>query len=116
MSDKSPYQEKANESKAHVVWHESNISKADRAKVKDQKPKCIWLTGLSGSGKSTLANALEVALTLGGEYDTWKIECRDKNNKRTYYISPELGHPVAFKRKHSNDRRRSYTSVFLRDG
>ena len=54
--------------------------------------------------------------TLGGEYDTWKIECKDKNNKRTYYISPELGHPVAFKRKHSNDRRRSYTSVFLRDG
>jgi len=49
----SPYQEKANESKAHVVWHESNVTKADRAKVKDQKPKCIWLTGLSGSGKST---------------------------------------------------------------
>ena len=68
MSDKSPYQEKANESKAHVVWHESNISKADRAKVKDQKPKCIWLTGLSGSGKSTLANALEVALTEQGKH------------------------------------------------
>ena len=64
----SPYQEKANESKAHVVWHESNISKADRAKVKDQKPKCIWLTGLSGSGKSTLANALEVALTEQGKH------------------------------------------------
>ncbi|MCK5885987.1 MAG: adenylyl-sulfate kinase, partial [Alcanivorax sp.] len=68
MSEKSPYQEKANESKAHVVWHESNVTKADRAKVKDQKPKCIWLTGLSGSGKSTLANALEVALTEQGKH------------------------------------------------
>jgi len=64
----SPYQEKANESKAHVVWHESNVSKADRAAVKGQKPKCIWLTGLSGSGKSTLANALEVALTEQGRH------------------------------------------------
>mgnify|MGYP000120773647 CR=1 FL=1 len=68
MSEKSPYQEKANESKAHVVWHESNVSKADRAKVKGQTPKCIWLTGLSGSGKSTLANALEVALTEQGQH------------------------------------------------
>jgi adenylyl-sulfate kinase len=50
------------------VWHESNVTKADRAKVKDQKPKCIWLTGLSGSGKSTLANALEVALTEQGKH------------------------------------------------
>ncbi len=68
MSEKSPYQEKANESKAHVVWHESNVTKADRVKVKDQKPKCIWLTGLSGSGKSTLANALELALTEQGKH------------------------------------------------
>ncbi|MCK0152823.1 adenylyl-sulfate kinase [Alcanivorax sp. S6407] len=68
MSDKSPYQEKANESKAHVVWHETNISKADRAKVKGQAPKCLWLTGLSGAGKSTIANALEVALTEQGKH------------------------------------------------
>ena len=64
----SPYQEKANESKAHVVWHESNVSKADRAKVKGQTPKSIWLAGLSGTGKSTLANALEVALTEQGQH------------------------------------------------
>jgi adenylylsulfate kinase len=44
------------------------VSKADRAKVKGQTPKCIWLTGLSGSGKSTLANALEVALTEQGQH------------------------------------------------
>ncbi len=52
--------------------------------------------------------------TLSGEYDTWKIECKDKWNKRTFYISPELGHPVAFKRKHVDDKSRSFTSVFLR--
>ena len=73
MSEKSPYQEKANESKAHVVWHESNVTKADRAKVKDQKPKLIWLTGLSGAGKATLANALEVALTGQGKH-TYLLE------------------------------------------
>lgn len=64
----SPYQQRDNESKAHVVWHESNISKADRAKVKGQAPKCLWLTGLSGAGKSTIANALEVALTEQGKH------------------------------------------------
>ena len=64
----SPYQERENESKANVVWHESNITKSERASVKGQKPKCIWLTGLSGSGKSTLANALEVALTEKGRH------------------------------------------------
>lgn len=68
MSEKTPYQERENESKAHVVWHESNVTQADRAKIKDQKPKCVWLTGLSGSGKSTLANALEVALAEQGKH------------------------------------------------
>lgn len=63
-----PYQNRENTSKANVVWHQSSISKADRAKQKAQVPKCIWLTGLSGSGKSTLANALEVALTEQGKH------------------------------------------------
>ena len=38
------------------------VSQIDRAKLKNQKPMCIWMTGLSGSGKTTIANALEVAL------------------------------------------------------
>jgi len=38
------------------------VSKEVRAKLKRQKPKCIWLTGLSGSGKSTLAQSLEKTL------------------------------------------------------
>ena len=61
-----PYQHRDNDSPAEVVWHESGVSKADRAKIKQQAPRCIWFTGLSGSGKSTLANALEVALNQKG--------------------------------------------------
>ncbi len=64
----TPYQERDNESKAHVVWHQTHISKQDRAAQKQQKPVCIWLTGLSGAGKSTIANALEVALTEQGKH------------------------------------------------
>lgn len=64
----SPYEEKQNDSAAHVVWHNTQCSADDRAAVKNQKPLCIWLTGLSGSGKSTLANALELRLTQQGRH------------------------------------------------
>ena len=67
MTD-TPYQRRENESQAEVIWHQTHITKDDRAKQKNQIPKCIWLTGLSGSGKSTLANALEVALTEQGKH------------------------------------------------
>jgi len=43
-----------------------DISSHNRAQIKNQNPKCIWLTGLSGSGKSTLANALDKELTKMG--------------------------------------------------
>jgi adenylylsulfate kinase len=39
-----------------------SLSSRDRAALKSQRPRCIWLTGLSGAGKSTLANALEFQL------------------------------------------------------
>lgn len=42
---------------------ESKITKADRFRLLNQKPKVIWFTGLSGSGKSTLATHLEFQLT-----------------------------------------------------
>ena len=47
---------------AHVVWHQHQISRTERALTKAQKPCLLWFTGLSGSGKSTVANALDVAL------------------------------------------------------
>ena len=53
--------------------------------------------------------------TLSGKYDTWKITCTDKNNKREYYISPELGQVVAYKRKHHTDKAKNSTSIFLRN-
>jgi bifunctional enzyme CysN/CysC len=38
------------------------INKEARANLNNQKPMCLWFTGLSGSGKSTIANALEKEL------------------------------------------------------
>lgn len=52
----------------NLTWHESVVSKAERAERKQQKPCVIWFTGLSGSGKSTLANALERALFERGHH------------------------------------------------
>ena len=43
-----------------------DISSQKRAQIKNQEPKCVWLTGLSGSGKSTLANALDKEFTQMG--------------------------------------------------
>ena len=43
-----------------------DISSQKRAQIKNQEPKCVWLTGLSGSGKSPLANALDKELTQMG--------------------------------------------------
>jgi len=54
--------------------------------------------------------------TLAGEFDTWKIMCKDKNNKRTYYYSPDQERIVALKRKNPNNKSRNYISVFLREG
>lgn len=44
------------------------VDAATRAKLKEQKPVAIWLTGLSGAGKSTIANALEQALVERGRH------------------------------------------------
>jgi adenylylsulfate kinase len=46
--------------------HALAVTPQDRAAIKAQRPRCIWLTGLSGAGKSTLANALEVQLNRQG--------------------------------------------------
>lgn len=43
------------------------INQETRAKLLNQRPLCIWFTGLSGSGKSTIANALEIELHKQGK-------------------------------------------------
>jgi bifunctional enzyme CysN/CysC len=48
----------------NVHWQPTDISRADHAALKNQKPKVLWFTGLSGSGKSTIANAVEKSLNL----------------------------------------------------
>ncbi|WP_152184262.1 adenylyl-sulfate kinase [Sulfurimonas indica] len=52
----------------NIVWHQSHITKQDRAKLTRQKPCILWFTGLSGSGKSTIANALEEILYHNGNF------------------------------------------------
>ena len=52
----------------NIVWHKQDISKENRASIKEQKPCVLWFTGLSGSGKSTIANALEERLFLLGKH------------------------------------------------
>jgi bifunctional enzyme CysN/CysC len=44
------------------------INKEARAALNQQKPMCLWFTGLSGSGKSTIANALEKELFNMGKH------------------------------------------------
>lgn len=46
----------------NTVWHQQQVSKAQRAELKKQKPCLLWYTGLSGSGKSTVANAVDALL------------------------------------------------------
>ena len=43
----------------NTVWHAQQVSKQQRAELKNQKPCLLWYTGLSGSGKSTVANAVD---------------------------------------------------------
>jgi len=65
--DSSPYEIKSTELASEAVWHNMKISPAQRTLLLEQKPCCIWLTGLSGAGKSTIANALDAVLHTQGK-------------------------------------------------
>ena len=45
-----------------------SVDKAARARLKGQKPVCLWFTGLSGSGKSTLATMIDKQLHARGKH------------------------------------------------
>jgi bifunctional enzyme CysN/CysC len=51
---------------AHVVWHDTVVSRHDRWSRHGLHGLTVWLTGLSGSGKSTLANAVAERLLADG--------------------------------------------------
>lgn len=70
----------------NLTWHNTNINKQQRSKLKNQKPCVLWFSGLSGSGKSTLANALEIKLFEKG-YHTYIL---DGDNTR-FGINKDLG-------------------------
>jgi adenylylsulfate kinase len=79
------------------------LANEDRAALKSQTPRCLWLTGLSGAGKSTLANALELQLNQQGLHtfvldgDNLRAglcrdlgmgaECRRENIRRTAEVA-----------------------------
>jgi bifunctional enzyme CysN/CysC len=51
----------------NIFLQKTKVNKLDRAKLLNQKPICLWLTGLSGSGKTTIAVALEKRLNQLGK-------------------------------------------------
>ncbi len=55
-------------SASNLVWHDHQVTHAERVARHAQQPAVLWFTGLSGSGKSTIANALEVELLARGLY------------------------------------------------
>ena len=57
----------------HVTWHEGNVTKQDREKMKLHKGAVLWFTGLSGSGKSTISVELENALHASGVH-TYRLD------------------------------------------
>jgi bifunctional enzyme CysN/CysC len=69
-----------------VVFHTYGIDRAARARLKGQRPRVMWLTGLPGSGKSTIADALERRLHSRGLH-TYVL---DGDNVRTG-LNKDLG-------------------------
>ena len=51
----------------NIFLQKTKVNKSNRAKLLNQKPICLWLTGLSGSGKTTIAVALEKKLSQLGK-------------------------------------------------
>lgn len=52
----------------NVTWHDHQVSKDERFKLKGHKGAVLWFTGLSACGKSTIANAVDHKLHLAGKH------------------------------------------------
>ena len=93
---------------SNVVWQDLNVSKRERAEMKNQKPAVLWFTGLSGSGKSTIANLVEKRLFDLGRH-TYIL---DGDNVR-HGLNKDLGFTDADRVE--NIRRVSETSKLMAD-
>lgn len=71
---------------ANIHWQRVDVDKDARARIKHQRPRCLWFTGLSGSGKSTIANLVEKRLLAMGHH-TYLL---DGDNIR-HGLSKDLG-------------------------
>jgi adenylylsulfate kinase len=49
-------------SNKNIKFQDFKITVHHRSLIKNQKPKCLWFTGLPSSGKTTLANKIEERL------------------------------------------------------
>jgi bifunctional enzyme CysN/CysC len=52
----------------NIHWQHVDVDRQARARIKHQRPRCVWFTGLSGSGKSTIANLVEKQLLAEGRH------------------------------------------------
>jgi len=57
----------------NIVWHESEVTKANHRELNGHKSAILWFTGLSGSGKSVISTALEAALYKQGIH-TYRLD------------------------------------------
>ena len=53
---------------ANIHWQTMDVDREARAASLQQRPRCLWFTGLSGSGKSTIANLVEQQLHAMGRH------------------------------------------------
>jgi bifunctional enzyme CysN/CysC len=51
-----------------IKWHILDVDKSLRARLKQQRPCVLWLTGLSGAGKSAVANLVDKRLSELGRH------------------------------------------------
>ncbi len=53
---------------ANVELRDFDVGREVRSELKQQRARCLWLTGLSASGESTVANLLEKRLAAEGRH------------------------------------------------
>jgi len=92
----------------NIKFQHFALTQTERAKIKQQTPMCLWMTGLSGAGKSTLANALEQELNKKGKH-TYIL---DGDNLR-HGLNSDLGFSEAD--RNENVRRTAETAKLMID-